>query len=103
MSVPPAAPLIQLGSTLVTAKATSTRPKTASAAQEESARRKKVSIDRSGPLALAPRHRGAGLRHQAAGRYGRCIDDGNSGGRSEERRVGKECVSKCRARWSPYH
>src|SRR3546814_18670533 len=23
--------------------------------------------------------------------------------RSEERRVGNECVSKCRARWSPYH
>src|SRR3546814_5253846 len=23
--------------------------------------------------------------------------------RSEERRVGKECVSKCRYRWSPYH
>src|SRR3546814_908475 len=23
--------------------------------------------------------------------------------RSEERRAGKECVSKCRARWSPYH
>src|SRR3546814_19264056 len=23
--------------------------------------------------------------------------------RSEERRVGKECVSKCRARWSQYH
>src|SRR3546814_5200076 len=23
-------------------------------------------------------------------------------GRSEERRVGKECVSKCRSRWSPY-
>src|SRR3546814_14609328 len=23
--------------------------------------------------------------------------------RSEERRVGKECVSTCRARWSPYH
>src|SRR3546814_16872078 len=23
--------------------------------------------------------------------------------RSEERRVGKECVSPCRARWSPYH
>src|SRR3546814_19037643 len=22
-------------------------------------------------------------------------------GRSEERRVGKECVSKCRSRWSP--
>src|SRR3546814_15341464 len=28
-----------------------------------------------------------------------------SGGalRSEERRVGKECVSTCRSRWSPYH
>src|SRR3546814_16420784 len=24
-------------------------------------------------------------------------------GRSEERRVGNECVSKCRSRWSLYH
>src|SRR3546814_2283961 len=24
-------------------------------------------------------------------------------GRSEERRVGKECVSTCRSRWSQYH
>ena len=23
--------------------------------------------------------------------------------RSEERRVGKECVTTCRSRWSPYH
>src|SRR3546814_11682108 len=23
--------------------------------------------------------------------------------RSEERRVGKECASTCRSRWSPYH
>src|SRR3546814_18389343 len=23
--------------------------------------------------------------------------------RSDERRVGKECVSTCRSRWSPYH
>src|SRR3546814_20069718 len=23
--------------------------------------------------------------------------------RSDERRVGKECVSMCRSRWSPYH
>src|SRR3546814_16177363 len=23
--------------------------------------------------------------------------------RSEERRVGKECVSMCRSRWSPFH
>ena len=24
-------------------------------------------------------------------------------GRSEERRVGKECGYQCRSRWSPYH
>src|SRR3546814_1880883 len=28
---------------------------------------------------------------------------GNVEQRSEERRVGKECVSTCRSRWSPYH
>src|SRR3546814_12639500 len=27
----------------------------------------------------------------------------NMSPRSEERRVGKECVSPCRSRWSPYH
>src|SRR3546814_11610753 len=30
------------------------------------------------------------------------LDPGALGGRSEERRVGKECVSTCRSRWSPY-
>src|SRR3546814_13658852 len=30
-------------------------------------------------------------------------DDRATGIRSEERRVGKECVSTCRSRWSPYH
>src|SRR3546814_10262881 len=29
--------------------------------------------------------------------------DRRLGQRSEERRVGKECVSTCRSRWSPYH
>src|SRR3546814_14974577 len=29
--------------------------------------------------------------------------DGSLSQRSEERRVGKECVSTCRSRWSPYH
>src|SRR3546814_14725868 len=35
----------------------------------------------------------------------RCLHDGDGRGdfRSEERRVGKECVSTCRSRWSPYH
>src|SRR3546814_2808648 len=27
----------------------------------------------------------------------------NNHARSAERRVGKECVSTCRSRWSPYH
>src|SRR3546814_4369081 len=31
------------------------------------------------------------------------VDLGEEKPRSEERRVGKECVSTCRSRWSPYH
>src|SRR3546814_4211165 len=31
------------------------------------------------------------------------IDHQGRYARSEERRVGKECVSTCRSRWSPYH
>src|SRR3546814_2260246 len=30
-------------------------------------------------------------------------EDARRDDRSEERRVGKECVSTCRSRWSPYH
>src|SRR3546814_8911114 len=39
-----------------------------------------------------------------AGGYSASLIDGvtGSGKRSEERRVGKECVSTCRSRWSPY-
>src|SRR3546814_18280943 len=36
---------------------------------------------------------------QAAG----AASGGDLGWRSEERRVGKECCSTCRSRWSPYH
>src|SRR3546814_8540534 len=32
-----------------------------------------------------------------------CRRGARRGHRSEESRVGKECVSKCRCRWSPYH
>src|SRR3546814_16331702 len=39
-------------------------------------------------------------RHGAMGRFG---FDSLAIWRSEERRVGKECVSTCRSRWSPYH
>ena len=31
------------------------------------------------------------------------IDSEHGVARSEERRVGKECASMCRSRWSPYH
>src|SRR3546814_1024327 len=34
---------------------------------------------------------------------GRRTEAGGGAARSEERRVGKECVSTCRSRWSPYH
>src|SRR3546814_1237631 len=34
---------------------------------------------------------------------GGCREPRRRGARSEERRVGKECVSTCRSRWSPYH
>src|SRR3546814_16774573 len=30
-------------------------------------------------------------------------DEAGSDVRSDERRVGKECVSTCRSRWAPYH
>src|SRR3546814_17659648 len=45
-------------------------------------------------LPFRPEERAGGGRHGAAGRRGR---------RSAERRVGKECVSRGRSRWSPYH
>src|SRR3546814_8719090 len=44
-----------------------------------------VSRDAAALAAVRQRHAGADLT------------------RSEERRVGKECVSTCRSRWSPYH
>src|SRR3546814_17950232 len=36
-------------------------------------------------------------------RYAALVHDLGKAKRSEERRVGKECVSTCRSRWSPYH
>src|SRR3546814_16021057 len=46
--------------------------------------------------ARARRHRDARLGQQPFGEFHRTQ-------RSEERRVGKECVSTCRSRWSPNH
>src|SRR3546814_11526146 len=40
---------------------------------------------------------------QQVGLQGRGLLDGEDGDRSEERRVGKECVRPCRSRWATYH
>ena len=50
-----------------------------------------------GPLQAGPMGMNRVLVAQAAGG----LPSDNL--RSEERRVGKECVSTCRSRWSPYH
>ena len=41
-------------------------------------------------------------RHYAMNTYMNGTGDSASN-RSEERRVGKECLTQCRSRWSPYH
>ena len=42
-------------------------------------------------------------RLQMAGNKPIALIGGGTGYRSEERRVGKECLFRCRSRWSPYH
>src|SRR3546814_21112210 len=42
-------------------------------------------------------------QHRIALSTGVDLDVWTAGDRSEERRVGKECISTCRSRWSPYH
>src|SRR3546814_14449380 len=49
---------------------------------------------------------GDGSRRQKSrfvDKNGRPLEDDDNDVRSEERRVGKECVSRCSSRWSPYH
>src|SRR3546814_18250767 len=52
--------------------------------------------------AMFPRISLTGLLGFASNALGSLFDNG-AFSRSEERRVGKECVSTCRSRWSPYH
>src|SRR3546814_11629239 len=49
------------------------------------------------------RARAAATAHRAVARFPNRISPEPGNLRSEERRVGKECVSTCRSRWSPYH
>src|SRR3546814_13177023 len=59
------------------------------------ARRGSAMTDTRGPL---------GWRLKLAYAGGQLVEGiANNSLRSEERRVGKECVSTCRSRWSPYH
>src|SRR3546814_1759166 len=55
-------------------------------------------VNESQPLAFCTPY---GCSKGAADQY--VLDYAHHLGRSEERRVGKECVSTCRSRWSPYH
>src|SRR3546814_14277348 len=52
--------------------------------------------ERDRVVGVDPHDRGPDRRGDAGG-------DEHGPLRSEERRVGKECVSTCRSRWSPYH
>src|SRR3546814_12985376 len=45
----------------------------------------------------------AGRQRVQLGAQGLDVGVDGAVARSEERRVGKECVSTCRSRWSPYH
>ena len=48
-------------------------------------------------------HTCGACRYCLAGQENLCDSAQFTGYRSEERRVGKECVFLCRSRWSPYH
>src|SRR3546814_2346340 len=65
-----------------------------------------------GLLNVGPASRDGGTEHPMHGRYtslpatvvrAEATEEEVVVERSEERRVGKECVSTCRSRWSPYH
>src|SRR3546814_20571004 len=60
-------------------------------------------FDPAAPLlgSAVPAFDSAGLAAEPAG-TGRFWSPDAASSRSEERRVGKECVSTCRSRWSPY-
>src|SRR3546814_20098053 len=58
----------------------------------------------SGRMPLRPSLRGRAIGLVGMGAIGRAVADRLAPfGRSEERRVGKACVSTCRSRWSPDH
>src|SRR3546814_12845330 len=61
-------------------------------------------LGKASEVAAAAEQSAVAMREAAQTAAGliRAIEDARTE-RSEERRVGKECVSTCRSRWSPYH
>ena len=66
-----------------------------------------VGVDDEGTVARVKALRKTLIDPKIAEYRGRIVKNTGDGAlvefRSEERRVGKECVSLCRSRWSPYH
>src|SRR3546814_7108490 len=60
-------------------------------------------LSRHRPSVLRGQPEADGSPHPASGERHRVGRGAAVAHRSEERRVGKECVSTCRSRWSPYH
>src|SRR3546814_8410265 len=61
-------------------------------------------LEGAGPQVELSAAGGHGVLELGRGHGGGALDRGPQRVlRSEERRVGKECVSTCRSRWSPYH
>src|SRR3546814_4268236 len=56
---------------------------------------------RAGPMVLGTTSNSHAVLMRAGSAARSSASRFNAG--SEERRVGKECVSTCRSRWSPYH
>src|SRR3546814_12903351 len=77
----------------------------ASAAVSEDIGHVTISVTRSGGSdgAVGVQYATADGSAQAPGDYSAVSGELNWADRSEERRVGKECVSTCRSRRSPYH
>ena len=55
------------------------------------------------PVAQGVHHGAAPVPTEGKWVQNKKVEDISGFTRSEERRVGKECASMCRSRWSPYH
>src|SRR3546814_17016770 len=82
--------------TLFRSRSSATAAAAAGSAASSAARRA-LSVGSNSPLPLAGGVGGGLVSSEAAS------DTPSPSPRSEERRVGKECVSTCRSRWSPSH